>query len=159
MGHGQSLRDLLTPLGVYRWEGSFQWGELKSEGAAMDQVEQELTHIQREMNLWTAQEEGLQEVLDLLGRQVGQEDPESLRQTAAALLRIRNNNATLAAMNDTLRGCGIPAQVEETGDPLQVKVIFPGIVTPPADIIQIQELIEAILPCHLHVQYYFPDMP
>lgn len=159
MGHGQSLRDLLTPLGVYRWEGSFQWGELKSEGAAMDQVEQELAHIQQEMNLWTAQEEGLQGVLDLLGRQVGQEDPESLRQTAAALLRIRNNNATLAAMNDTLRGCGIPAQVEETNDPLQVKVIFPGIVTPPPDIIQIQELIEAILPCHLHVKYYFPDMP
>lgn len=32
MSHGQNLRDLLAPLGVYRWEGSFQWGELQSEG-------------------------------------------------------------------------------------------------------------------------------
>lgn len=31
MNHGQHLRDLLEPLGVYRWEGSFQWGELQSE--------------------------------------------------------------------------------------------------------------------------------
>lgn len=27
MNHGQNLRDLLEPLGVYRWEGSFQWGQ------------------------------------------------------------------------------------------------------------------------------------
>ena len=38
MNHGQHLRDLLEPLGVYRWEGSFQWGELQSEGAALDGV-------------------------------------------------------------------------------------------------------------------------
>ncbi|MFR1234699.1 MAG: hypothetical protein ACLSCQ_15635 [Evtepia gabavorous] len=30
-------------------------------------------------------------------------------------------------MNDTLRGCGIPAQVEETEDPLEVVVSFPGV--------------------------------
>lgn len=36
MSHGQNLRDLLAPLGVYRWEGSFQWGELQSEGEALD---------------------------------------------------------------------------------------------------------------------------
>lgn len=35
MSIGQTLRDLLAPLGVYRWEGSFQWGELQSEGAAL----------------------------------------------------------------------------------------------------------------------------
>ena len=32
MSHGQNLRDLLEPLGVYRWEGTFQWGELQSQG-------------------------------------------------------------------------------------------------------------------------------
>ena len=42
MSIGQTLRDLLAPLGVYRWEGSFQWGELQSEGAALDQAEEAL---------------------------------------------------------------------------------------------------------------------
>lgn len=68
MSHGQNLRDLLAPLGVYRWEGTFQWGELQSEGAALDQVAQDLAHTQREMNLYTAQEEGLTDLLTLLGR-------------------------------------------------------------------------------------------
>ena len=45
MSIGQTLRDLLAPLGVYRWEGSFQWGELQSEGAALDQAEETLARI------------------------------------------------------------------------------------------------------------------
>ena len=42
MGHAQQLRDLLAPLEVYRWEGTFQWGGLQSQGAALDQVAEEL---------------------------------------------------------------------------------------------------------------------
>lgn len=84
MSHGQNLRDLLAPLGVYRWEGTFQWGELQSEGAALDQVAQDLAHTQREMNLYTAQEEGLTDLLTLLGREGTEGDQEALRQTAAA---------------------------------------------------------------------------
>lgn len=68
MNHGQNLRDLLEPLGVYRWEGSFQWGELQSEGAALDGVADALASLQQEMNLTTAQGEGLDRVLELLGR-------------------------------------------------------------------------------------------
>ena len=68
MNHGQHLRDLLEPLGVYRWEGSFQWGELQSEGAALDGVADALASLQQEMNLTTAQGEGLDRVLELLGR-------------------------------------------------------------------------------------------
>lgn len=157
MGHGESLRQLLEPLGVYRWEGSYQWSELQSQGEALDQVAQELRHIQQEMNLTTAQEEGLQGILDLLGRAAGEESLEELRQTAAALLRIGGGSFTLAAMNDTLRGCGIPAQVAETGDPLKVTVTFPGVIGIPAGFFQAQEVIEAILPCHLQVQYQFAE--
>jgi len=59
MNCGQQLRDLLAPLGVYRWDGSFQWGELQSEGEALDGIAAELARIQREMHLATAREEGL----------------------------------------------------------------------------------------------------
>lgn len=109
MSHGQNLRDLLAPLGVYRWEGSFQWGELQSEGEALDQVAEQVALLQREMNLYTAQAEGLTGLLELLGLERAGETLEELRQTVAALLRIGGDSFTLAAMNDTLRGCGIPA--------------------------------------------------
>ena len=106
MGHAQQLRDLLAPLGVYRWEGTFQWGELQSQGA------EELADTQQEMHLTTAQGEGLDRILSLLGRERGEASVEDLRATAAALLRIGGGSFTLAAMNDTLRGCGLPARVE-----------------------------------------------
>ena len=85
MSHGQNLRDLLAPLGVYRWEGSFQWGELQSEGEALDQVAEQVALLQREMNLYTAQAEGLTGLLELLGLERAGETLEELRQTVAAL--------------------------------------------------------------------------
>ncbi|HIY33053.1 MAG TPA: YmfQ family protein [Candidatus Evtepia faecavium] len=158
MSHGQNLRDLLEPLGVYRWEGTFQWGELQSQGEALDGVEAELESIQREMNLATAQAEGLDGVLALLGleREEGAL-AEDLRQTAAALLRIGGDSFTLAAINDTIRGCGLPARVEETGDPLKVKVVFPETAGIPAGFSAVQDRIEEILPCHLQVEYQFGE--
>ena len=150
MGHAQQLRDLLAPLGVYRWEGTFQWGELQSQGAALDQVAEELADTQQEMHLATAQGEGL-------GRERGEASVEDLRATAAALLRIGGGSFTLAAMNDTLRGCGLPARVEETGDPLKLKVIFPQAAGIPAGFAQIQARVEGILPCHVQVEYQFGE--
>ena len=157
MSHGQNLRDLLAPLGVYRWEGSLQWGELQSEGEALDQVAEQVALLQREMNLYTAQAEGLTGLLELLGLERAGETLEELRQTVAALLRIGGDSFTLAAMNDTLRVCGIPAQVEETEDPLEVVVSFPGVEGIPAGFEQTKARIEEILPCHLLVKYQFSD--
>ena len=157
MNHGQNLRDLLEPLGVYRWEGSFQWGELQSEGAALDGVADALAELQREMNLTTARGEGLDHILDLLGRARDGESPEALRGTLAALLRIGSGAFTCAAMNDTLRGCGIPAVVEETETKQVVAVSFPGLAGVPEDFARLKERVEAILPCHLQVEYRFAE--
>lgn len=155
MSHGQSLRDLLEPLGVYRWEGSFQWGELQSAGTALDGVADHLAHTQREMSLATAREEGLTTFQTLLGCRTGSRDTEDLRLALAALLRISGDSFTLSAMNDTLRGCGIPARVEETGDPLLLQVTFPDIGGMPAEFDELRRIIEGILPCHLLVKYRF----
>ena len=157
MGHAQQLRDLLAPLGVYRWEGTFQWGDLQSQGAALDQVAEELEDTQQEMHLATAQGEGLDRILSLLGWERGEASVEDLRATAAALLRIGGGSFTLAAMNDTLRGCSLPARVEETGDPLKLKVIFPQAAGIPAGFAQVQARVEDILPCHVQVEYQFGE--
>ncbi len=155
MNHGQNLRGLLEPLGVYRWEGSFQWGELQAEGAALDGVAEHLAWTQREMNLVTAQGEGLSYLQELLGSRTASRDLEDLRLALAALLRVEGGGFTLAAMNDTLRGCGIQAQVTETGDPLRVVVTFPGTGGVPGDLQELQRIVEGLLPCHLHADYRF----
>lgn len=157
MSIGQALRDLLAPLGVYRWEGTFRWGELQSEGAALDQAEEVLARIQREANLATAQEEGLTGLCRLLGcREEG--EPDQLRQTLAALLRVGSGSFTLAAVNDAVRGCGISALVEETGDPLKLAVSFPDTGGMPDDFARRQQVIEKLLPCHVQVEYQFQYM-
>lgn len=158
MSCAQSLRDLLEPLGVYRWEGSFQWGELQSAGAALDGVAGHLARTQREMNLATAQAEGLDGVQALLACRPGARDREDLRLALAALLRIGADSFTLAAMNDTLRGCGIPARVEETGDPLRLRVRFPDTGGRPAQFDALRRVIEDILPCHVEVGYEFTPL-
>ena len=155
MNTGPNLRDLLAPLGVYRWEGSFQWGELQSEGEALDQVAAELVRLQREMNLATAQGEGLADLQALLACYAGSQDPDSLRLALAALLRVGGGSFTLAAINDAVRGCGIPAKVEETDSPQRLTVSFPANNIAPDDFKEMKRIIEDILPCHVQVDYFF----
>lgn len=157
MNTAQRLRQLLAPLGVYRWEGSFQWGELQSEGEALDGVAQTLAELQKEMNLATARGEGLEGVRALLGVTPAAQGPEELAAALAALLRIGGDSFTLADFNDTLRGCGIPAQVEESEKDLTVTVSFPGVQGVPEGFWESKEIIEGILPCHLQVDYVFQE--
>ena len=42
MSHGQYLRELLRPLGVYDLEAPFNGGALEVKGAALDRAEEEL---------------------------------------------------------------------------------------------------------------------
>lgn len=156
-GAASQLRDLLAPLGVYRWEGSFQWGELQSEGEALDGVAEALADTRREMSLVTAEDFGLEAVLSLLRFPPAGEDPETLRTALAALLRVGEESFTLAAMNDTLAGCGVPATVEETGDPLHLVVRFPGWEEMPPDFDRVRAMAEDILPCHLLIEYRFGE--
>ena len=157
MSYGAYLKDLLAPLGVYDLEGTVNGGELECIGAALDGVEQELEDIEREMLLSTAEGMGLERIESLLARKPVAGTLEDRRAALAALLRIGGDSFTLAAMNDTLRGCGIPAQVEETEDPLEVVVSFPGVEGIPAGFEQTKARIEEILPCHLLVKYQFSD--
>lgn len=154
MKHEETLRALLAPLGVYRWEGTFQWKELQSEGGQLDAAADLLAHLQQEMNLWTAQEEGLDQLRELMNRPwVEGESREQLRQALVALLRIDGSCFTLEDMNNAIRGCGIFAVVEEKEAPLHVQVSFPEVGGEPEGYEEIRWIIENILPCHLEIEY------
>ena len=154
MSHAQYLRDLLRPLGVYNLEAPFNGGELDVQGAALDGAMDWLEEVQRESSLATAEDWGLENTAQLFVRRPVADPPKKLAAALAALLRIGGDSFTLAAINDTISGCGVPAVVKELGKG-QVSVSFPGIAGEPQGFQSLKEIIEDILPAHLGIEYDF----
>ena len=112
MTYAQYLRQLLAPLGIYQLNAPFQGGELEALGDAFDQVEGALEELNREACLATAEDWGLEQVAVLFRRRPPATTVKTMREALAALLRIGGDSFTLAAINDTISGCGVNARVE-----------------------------------------------
>lgn len=154
MSYAQYLRELLRPLGVYDLEAPFSGGELDTEGTALDGAEGTLEEVGREVDLTSARDWGLEQMARLFVRRPVAGTPEELGQALAALMRIGGDSFTLEAINDTISGCGIPAQVSETGVG-SVQVRFPGTAGVPEGFEQLKKIVEDILPAHLAIEYWF----
>ena len=155
MSYAQYLRQLLRPLGVYDVEGRYLSGELEAEGLALDGVESVLDELQREANLATAEDWGLERIAGLLRRRPPASTTKAMREALAALLRISGDCFTLAAVNDNLTGCGLNAVASEGELPGTVEVRFPEVPGVPDGFPAMRRIIEDILPCHLEIQYAF----
>lgn len=155
MNNAQHLKDLLRPLGVYKLNDSFLGAELESFGGALDGLEAALDAIQREMCLVTAGADGLDKIASLLTRRPVTDDPRQLREALAALLRIGGDSFTLAAINDTLTGCGLRVNVSEMAQPGTVEVRFVEVAGIPDGFPEMKRIIEDILPAHLAIRYVF----
>ena len=156
MIHQDYLASLLRPLGVYDLrEGTVNRGELEAYGVRLDHMAGELEDTAREMNLATAEGFGLERVEELLPYRPVCATPGQRRAALAALLRIGGDSFTPAAINDTLRGCGLNARAEEGGQPGYVKVYFPEVAGIPEGFDGLRAIIEEILPSHVDVTYVF----
>lgn len=116
MNHGQHLRDLLEPLGVYPLGGLVPVGRIAERGRSAGRCGRCAGQLTAGNEPDHGPGRGPGPGAGAAGRERDQEDPESLRETLAALLRIGNGAFTLAAMNDALRGCGIPGGGGRDGD-------------------------------------------
>ncbi len=154
MSYADYLRELLRPLGVYDLNAPFNGGELDAGGAALDGVEGALDELHREADLTAAESWGLERLAGLFARRPVAEDVPGMREALAALLRIGGDSFTLAAINDTLLGCGIYARAEEQGVGAVV-VSFPKQPGVPAGFPQMKKIIEDVLPAHLAIEYWF----
>ena len=157
MSHGQNLRDLLAPLGVYRWEGSFQWGELQSEGEALDQVAEQVALLQREMNLYTAQAEGADRTAGAAGTGARRGD---LGRTAPDGGRAASHWGGQLYPGGHERyppGLWNPGPGGGDGGPAGGGGFLSRCGGIPAGFEQTKARIEEILPCHLLVKYQFSD--
>ena len=149
------LRTLLEPLGVYDLSGiSVSGAELYALGTELDEAAGRLERAEREALTATAEEEGLERREALFARRPAASTPEDRRDAIGALLQIDGDSLTPAAINATLRGCGIRAKALEMGSG-QLRIIFPETAGEPDSFEQIQKIILDILPCHLGVEFYF----
>lgn len=156
LGYAEYLTELLRPLGVYDWEGGvFHKAELAAQGKALDDCGAELDQVQREMNLNTAQDEGLAAVEALLPYRPVAGTLARRRAALAALLRIGGDSFTLDAVNDNLAGCGLNALAAETDQPGKVQVSFPEVPGIPDGFSEMKKIIEEIIPCHIGIEYVF----
>lgn len=155
MSCGDYLKNLLAPLGIYDLTASYNGGELEAQGQALDGVETELDELVREADLTTAEDWGLKQAANLFTRRPVAADAKRMRTALAALLRIGGDSFTLAAVNDTLSGCGINARARETGTPNYVEVWFPEVPGVPEQFERLRAIIEEILPCQLGIEYVF----
>ena len=155
MSYANHIWELLEPLGVYQKSGTFQMGEIQTQGAVLDQVDGLLAELEGEMCLATAEDWGLERVASLFRRRPVASTTKRLRAALAALLRIGGDSFTLEAINDTIAGCGVHALVEENGVPNEVVVSFPNVPGIPKEFEEIKEIIEDILPAHLLITYNF----
>ena len=152
MSYADHLRALLAPLGVYDLNAPINGGALEVKGAALDEVETLLEEIARESDLTTAEGWGLERWKGLFGLLPAAPDTEGLRRSMQALTRIGAESATLAAIQDTLLGCGLAVRVRELGAG-RVEVSFPDVQGVPRDFESLKYNIEQILPAHIGVEY------
>ena len=156
MDYTSELKAMLRPLGIYDLDSGIGAAELFAEGRALDVAAAALERAEREGVLTTAEDAGLTAWESLLPFvPVFCTTAEERRAAIAALLRIDYAAFTPQALNDTVRGCGIEALVEETETPLTVQVSFPYIYGEPDGLEALRVRIERILPCHLGVVYVF----
>ena len=155
MGYATYLKDLLRPLRLYDLDAGDGAVELECEGEQLDAVFAALETAQRESIVASAEDVGLSAYEKILPFVPAYATDKDRRRAIEALLRIDSRSFTLAAINDTVAGCGIRALVEETDIPLTVRVSFPYNRGVPEDFEQLQKRIEEILPCHLEILYEF----
>ena len=156
MGYCDYLKNLLRPLGIYDLtDGSLSASELEALGHGLDGAEAAVDYAEREGSLPTAEGEGLDLWESLFASAPVHYSTQLRREAIAALLRIGGDSFTLAAINDTLKGCGVNAVAGETGAPGRVVVAFPDVPGIPEGFAELREIIERILPAHLGVEYDF----
>lgn len=153
MGYRDYLWRMLQPLGVYT-DGGFNGGELAALGAALDQAEQQLSDIWREITVISAERDGLSQAEQLFPMIAGTET-EGRREALKKLWQTDNRSFSRSDIMETLEGCGLSVTVGAVGDTFEALVIFQNPLTIWDEPVFLFWLLEQVLPCHMAVTTRF----
>lgn len=155
MGVCDDLKAMLAPLGIYDLSpGRCNEAELFALGRALDGVLSTLETAEREVLVPTAEGEGLARWEALFPWRPAAGSLAERRAAVEALLAVDGGSLTPEGIRRAVQGCGIQAQVRESGVG-QVEVWFPGQQGVPAEFSRIRRILLDILPCHLAVRFCF----
>lgn len=154
MGYYEHLKELLSPLGLYKLDSGAGMAELRAVGAALDGVYDALEELEREALPTRAAGYGLEAYEELMPFAPLAADSSGRGEALAALMRIDGMGFTPGALRSSIAGCGIGAEISESG-PETLLVTIVNTRGVPEDFSLVKERIEQILPCHLEVEYRF----
>lgn len=150
------LKNLLRPLGIYDVDDGYGALELEALGSEMDKLYEHLISAEKGIFSQTADDTALETFEYLLPYSPHSTNLRERREAVSALLQADGFGFSVDELNRILSGCGICAQVREGEEKYHVTVRFPDRRGQPAsfeDMAEISERIEAILPCHLAIDY------
>ncbi len=153
MGYAENMRALLRPLRLYELDSGFGAAELNALGSAMDDLAAALESDEKEAIPVTAGVSGLGAWESILPYRPCYITLADRRAAVAAMLRTDGRSFTPDGINGTLAACGLSALARETATHYTVEVSFPDNRGMLADLDRLKARIEAIVPCHLAVEY------
>lgn len=155
MAYFQYLKELLHPLRLYELEWGAGMAELFAVGKGLDGIYDALEMAEQEAIPATASNYGLASYEEIMPFVPAYQLPEERRAAISALMRIDDMSFSLSALNSTVAGCGIDAEVREGDTAETVTVAIINTRGVPEDFSHIKQRIEQIIPCHLEVEYKF----
>lgn len=155
MGYASYLKELLTPLGVYNLEDGAGAAEIEALGVILDMLDDTTNTLEKESTAVNASSYGLTNYEDILQYRPVYSDTNGRRNAIISLLQIDDASFTKDALNKTISGCGLTAEVRETENKYVVEVRFPGTLGIPENMEQINQRLLQILPCHIDVVYTY----
>ncbi len=155
MGAFQRIQRLLEPLRLYSFkEGSISEAELTAASDAIDDFASQLDGMFRELSPYTAGEDGVSQLEDLLDLH----PPGNLdtRRQAVINLMEAEGSASIEGLRKMLAASGIEVGVREaTAEADVIEVFFPGTPGIPDNFNRIQKILDRLLPCHLEARYVY----
>lgn len=155
MAYYRLLQEMLHPLRIYDVETGPSAAELYALGECLDRVLEELEEDEREAIPASARDRGLAAYEQIMPFVPVFADLRQRREAIMALLRIDWCSFTLQALRNTIAGCGVEAELEESSSPETVEIRLRGVRGVPDDFQSIARRLEQILPCHLDIEYIF----
>lgn len=155
MGAYTRIQRLLEPLRLYSFrEGGISEAEFRAAADAVDDFAGTLDGMFRDLSPYTAGEEGVAMLEDLLDLH----PPGSLDTRRQAVINLLESEGSIGieGLRKMLAACGIEVGVREaTGEQFVIEVFFPGTPGVPENFPRIQKILERLLPCHLEAKYIY----
>ena len=151
MGYADYLKQMLSPLGIYRLESGYGAAELDAVGDALDKVRAELD-IYLDGSVCTSSSgeylrlfEALFPIVNFAGTE------EERRENILTLLAVNDSWSDKPSLEAMLKACGVEAEIVETDDKFKTELRFTQIRGEPTD--DEKQVCKAIMPAHVTLQF------